>query len=165
MFIATTYAAADERTSRTMSDEQPKKERKPRDTRPKFTPIEKVKDQLAKNPNLTMEQLGQLNGVTHGSIVRLLQRHGIQRNSTEVFRNRRAEILATLQGEILSSITEENLTKASLRDKVIAAGVLYDKERLETGNATSITAIYATASTKAEKDDRVVDAEFEPVDE
>lgn len=45
-------------------------------------------------------------------------------------------MLSRLQAQIIQSITPTDLTKANLRDKVTAAAILYDKERLEMGLST-----------------------------
>lgn len=49
------------------------------------------------------------------------------------FKELRADILAIKQKRIINAIDKNCIQKASLRDKVISFGVLYDKERLERG--------------------------------
>ena len=49
----------------------------------------------------------------------------------------RAKYFAHLQRKILQEISSTDLKKANLRDKVISAGILYDKERLESDLSTS----------------------------
>ena len=47
---------------------------------------------------------------------------------------------------VLASFVASDLEKASLRDKVISAGVLFDKERLERGQSTvNLASIYSQA--------------------
>lgn len=104
--------------------------------RAKNTPITNLLDQVSRNPNLTTRELGKLNGIDHSAVVRLFQRHGIERERTEEYKGNRADFLAGLQEKIVSRITDEDIQKASLRDKVIAAATLYDKERLERGQST-----------------------------
>ena len=54
--------------------------------------------------------------------------------------------MAGLQEKVLASITASDLEKASLRDKVISVGVLFDKERLERGQSTvNLASIYSQA--------------------
>lgn len=114
--------------------------------RPKNTPITKVLAQVTKNPNLTTYELGKLNGVDHTAIVRLFQRHNIDRQRLEEYKSNRADFLAGLQEKVLAGITESDLEKASLRDKVISMGVLFDKERLERGQSTvNLASIYSQA--------------------
>lgn len=105
--------------------------------RAKNTPITTLLDQVSRNPNLSTRELGKLNGIDHSAVIRLFQRHGIERERIEDYKGNRADFLAGLQEKLLQAITTEDLEKASLRDKVISAGVLYDKERLERGQSTA----------------------------
>ena len=114
--------------------------------RPKNTPITRVLDQVRRNPQLTMEEIGKINGVSHVAIVNLFKRHGIERKRIEEYKSNRADFMAGLQEKVLASITASDLEKASLRDKVISAGVLFDKERLERGQSTvNLASIYSQA--------------------
>ncbi len=114
--------------------------------RPKNTPITKVLDQVRRNPQLTMEEIGKINGVSHVAIVNLFKRHGIEKARVEEYKTNRADFLAGLQEKVLQSITDSDMEKASLRDKVISMGVLFDKERLERGQSTvNLASIYSQA--------------------
>lgn len=108
----------------------------PIDRSHKNVPITKVVDQLERNPGITYRELGKLNDTSHVAMIKLLSRHGITRENVEEYKTGRADLLAGLQERMLAAITEEDLTKASLRDKIISTGVLYDKERLERGQST-----------------------------
>jgi hypothetical protein len=57
------------------------------------------------------------------------------------FKMHRADLFAGQQQRVLSAITDTDIKKASLRDKVISAGILFDKERLERGQSTSNSSI------------------------
>ena len=93
-----------------------------------------------------MEEIGKINGVSHVAIVNLFKRHGIDRKRIEDYKGNRADFLAGLQEKVLASITAADMEKASLRDKVISAGVLFDKERLERGQSTvNLASIYSQA--------------------
>ncbi len=70
-------------------------------------------------------------------VCQTLERYGIDHKATESFRKHRAEILAGLQSKILESVDLEDIKEASLLQRVTAAGILYDKERLETGKSTA----------------------------
>ena len=52
------------------------------------------------------------------------------------YKSSRADVFAALQIRILDSIEEDDLKKAPLQSKMWSVGVLYDKERLETGQST-----------------------------
>jgi len=145
-------------------EERPKKEPRltPHPKAAKNTAITTVVQQLRRNPNLSYSDLGKLNGTTHVAMIKLLQRHGITKEQVEDYKASRADLFAGMQDKIVASITNEDLQKASLRDKVIAAATLYDKERLERGLNTSTTLmIYASAVELADKrpQDIVVEAE------
>ncbi len=63
---------------------------------------------------------------------------------TKQYVNHRPTVFAHIQRIILNSITDADIKKANLRDKIVSAGILYDKERLETGQSTQNIA-YADA--------------------
>ena len=114
--------------------------------RSKNTPITKLLEQVSRNPNIKTVELAKLNGVDHSAIVRLFQRHGIDRQRVDDYKGNRADFMAGMQEKLLSAITQEDLEKASLRDKVISMGVLFDKERLERGQSTvNLASIYSQA--------------------
>ena len=79
-----------------------------------------------------------IQGCDPSNITRVLQRYGAKEVQTTEFKNHRAEILAGLQERILSCITDKEIKKAAFGTKIVTAGILYDKERLERGQATSI---------------------------
>jgi len=56
--------------------------------------------------------------------------------AVEVYRNKQAEILDGMAARTLASITDGDLEKAGLRDKVVATGILIDKSRLISGAST-----------------------------
>lgn len=73
---------------------------------------------------------------THKShVTHVLKRYGIQRNTAESYKTHRAEILAGLQDKILQTVNLADIKEASVLQRVTAAGILYDKERLERGGA------------------------------
>lgn len=114
--------------------------------RPKNTDINVIQEQITRNPGLSLREVGKLNGIDGSAVVRLLQRHGIHREHIEDYKQSRADLFAGMQEKIVACITSEDLQKASLRDKVIAAATLYDKERLERGQSTvNLAAVFAKA--------------------
>lgn len=107
---------------------------------------EKILDLIKMNPNLTTRQLGKLTDSDHTAIVKCLQRYGIKREYLDSFKENRADILAGIQETVASTFTEEDIKKASIRDRTILFGTLYDKERLERGLSVSNgLVIYANA--------------------
>jgi hypothetical protein len=74
----------------------------------------------------------------------------------EPFKRHRAEILAGKQAEILKSLTNEELKKASVYQRVGMFGILYDKERLERGQSTQNVA-YAEMEREMSEIDREIE--------
>lgn len=117
---------------------------------PKRTPVKKVLNQLALGA--TQTQVAKSVNVSKQAVSQMLQRYGIESKFLESFKENRADILAGMQDTVLASLTEVDLNKASLRDRVISFGVLYDKERLERGQSTSnVAVILASAAIEAGK--------------
>lgn len=70
-----------------------------------------------------------------------LKRFGIEPNAVESFKQHRADILAGMQEKLLNSIEMVEIKSArDQKDSITGFGILYDKERLERGQATSFEA-------------------------
>lgn len=113
----------------------------------------------ANNPKLTHKQIAELVNCHKSNIYACLKRHGIKSESVNDFREARAQILSGYQDKILKSITVKDYKKANLKDKTIAFSILYDKERLETNQATNITQ-FSQIVELIDKDKPIKDAEF-----
>ena len=87
---------------------------------------------LRLNHNLSTPQIAKIQGVSKQAVHKRLQAF-LPNDSTELYKTNRADILATAQLKILTQIDQPKLKKAGLRDLVVSAGILYDKERLERG--------------------------------
>ena len=120
----------------------PKPETLHPERRAKNTPIAKLADLKAKNPGLSSRQLGKIVGISHTAVNTLFKRHNVDVEQLEQFREHRADLLTLHQERVLASISEEDLKKASARDKAIVFGTLYDKERLERGQSTSNQSVF-----------------------
>jgi hypothetical protein len=79
--------------------------------------------------------------IDHSHVSHTLARYGIDYNRLDQFRKQRAEIFQGLQDKILSSVTDVDIKDASILQRVTAAGILYDKERLETGKSSANVAV------------------------
>ncbi len=88
------------------------------------------------HPDLTTTEIGKMVGCNHSNVVNTLKRYGIQKASTDDYIANRAQVFAGLQERILKSITDEDIKKTPAIQKVTAASILYDKERLERGQST-----------------------------
>ena len=96
------------------------------------------------HPNLTTYEIAKIADTDHSHVIKTLQRYGIDRTHVDRYKAHRADILAGMQERLLNNITKADIKKAPMRDKIVAAGILYDKERLErdlsTANVMSIVA-------------------------
>jgi len=136
-----------------------KKQRKP--PKHKLTPGNLIPLATA-NPNLTTRQLGKLLDVGHTAIVEAFKRYDIKREHLDNFKANRADILAGIQETVAASLTEEDIKNASIRDRTMLFGVLYDKERLERGQATPATSIVFNLIRQANESSDTVTVEVHP---
>ena len=102
----------------------------------------KLIETVQANPNLSVRQLGTLMDTTHSAIVQALQRYGIDKERLEGYKANRADVFAGLQEIVASSLTAGDINNASVRDRTMLMGVLYDKERLERGQSTSNQSVF-----------------------
>ena len=100
----------------------------------KGVPLEKIIDLKLKG--LTNQQIGSLLGLSDNTVRARLRTSSEDIDNTELFRKHRDKVFAFQSKKILQSITDADILKAGLRDKVIAASILFDKERLESGKST-----------------------------
>ena len=92
------------------------------------------------NAGHSCQDIANLTGVHKATIARQLK-HLRPRKSTQVYKDLRADILAELQRKILGKCDLRTLKigdAKDLKDATLAYGILYDKERLERGQATAI---------------------------
>jgi predicted DNA-binding protein YlxM (UPF0122 family) len=92
---------------------------------------------LATTTPATQAEIAQAVNVSTAAVCQTLKRYGIDYNQLENFRKRRADIFAGLQDKILNTVSVKDIKDASVLQRVTAAGILYDKERLETGKTTA----------------------------
>ena len=99
----------------------------------------------AQHPDLTTRQIATLADTGHTHVIATLQRYGVDQGQVESYKQHRADLLAGIQSRILSTVTDDDIKKANLYQRVTAAAILYDKERLERGQSTSNTAVAIAA--------------------
>jgi hypothetical protein len=86
---------------------------------------------------LSYAAIGKLMGCAKQSVFELLNRHGVDLGEVESFRKNRGSILAAKQKMLLDRLTDDDIKKMAARDRVLAFGILFDKERLESGKSTA----------------------------
>ena len=100
----------------------------------KGIPIETIIELRKKN--LSCSQIATLLKCNPSNITRRLKTIDEAIETTNHYRSNRGFLLSLEQNRIRHSITNADLKRAGLRDKVISIGVLFDKERLEEGKST-----------------------------
>ncbi len=101
----------------------------------------KILNTVSTKPELTTREVAKLCDTDHSHVVRVMQRYGIVNNYVHDYKANRADIFAGLQHILLSSITPDDIQKAPLGSRVLAACQIYDKERLERGQSTGNMAV------------------------
>lgn len=119
---------------------------------PRGVPIEQIIDYKLRG--LSSPEISKLLGISDSTVRVRLMNHVEDIDNTTLFQKHRSKYFAFQARRILQAINDADIQKASLRDKVIAASVLYDKERLESGLSTQnlayIDIIKAKQSVKGE---------------
>ena len=85
------------------------------------------------HPDLNNKQLAAIVGTTRETTSRILTQYGVDIGAIEAYQAHRADILDALQQRIASSITDEDIKKANLLQRLSAYGIAYDKMRIERG--------------------------------
>lgn len=120
---------------------QPNSTKSPKNILPRSQRANKIIELKKNNPALTVREIATLTECDHSNVVRVLQRYGIVAKEVKEFKDHRAEVLAGLQHKLIQSITADDIKKAPLGSRILAAAQLYDKERLETGKSTGNLAV------------------------
>ena len=102
----------------------------------KFTDLELIAALNVHNDNVT--RAARELGVTRNAVIKRkkLLPKGVIAPTIEKFRSQRADTFARFQQIILQYVTEKKLKGASLQQLGTLFGIMYDKERLERGQAT-----------------------------
>ena len=103
---------------------------------PKNIPIELLIDYS--NKNLSYSEIAKLAGCSKTNVIQRFQHIDFTPHRVKAFKDNRADLFALMQARILNSVTDEDIQKAPLNLKVVSAGILYDKERIERGQAGQI---------------------------
>lgn len=109
----------------------------------KNTPFSLLQQLKNKYPKISLRHLGRLVGISQEAVRQQFLRHGVDFDTgkpvaVNIYREHRGDVLASKQISALGALTDKKLKDASARDLAIVFGTLYDKERLERGEATVI---------------------------
>jgi|GEM_PF-1828708 len=92
---------------------------------------------LRKEKKLSYSQIAKVVGCSKANVIERLKPFLDDIDRLPAYLRHRSNIYALYSRRILQSLTDTDLQKANLRDKVLSAAILYDKERLERGQSTS----------------------------
>jgi len=97
--------------------------------------LEKAIELRAKG--LTYKDIGKHFGVSKESVHEVLHRYIPEELNPKVFREKRGDILAAKQEQVLLSLTEDDIKSIPPGSRATTFGILYDKERLERDLSTA----------------------------
>ena len=90
-------------------------------------------------------------GCTVGNAGNQISRYITDFEGVNDYRENRSSILADKQRILIKSITDAEVKEMNVRDRVVAFGILYDKERLENGQSTQNVASLHSIADRAIK--------------
>jgi len=99
---------------------------------------------LKTEKGLTYREIAAIQGVDHAAVYRDIK-HLLPDAETEVYKSKRADVLAKMQKELLKSITVDDIKGMPVGQKLMGYGILFDKERLERNQSTVIVSYDARA--------------------
>lgn len=97
---------------------------------------QQVADLRAKG--LTAVQIGKILNISKNTVFYHLNKIEPDEEQDNFFKDSRPSVFQSIQRRLLLSISSDDIKAMAVRDRVVSAGILYDKERLELGLATSI---------------------------
>lgn len=105
----------------------------------------------------TYEEIGKLFGVGATTVLHQVQTYINDGINLDFFKQHRADIFASKQAQILKSLSQKKIEKATAYQLTGMMGILYDKERLERGQSTQNIA-YADMSREMKDMDKEIKA-------
>lgn len=99
---------------------------------------EKILDIKTHNPEMSGCQVARVAKCDPSYAIEILERYGLTKESITDYKEHRANVLAGLQHRLLSNISQEQLEKAPLGTKILAACQLIDKEQQLTGGLREV---------------------------
>tara|TARA_Y100000310_G_scaffold182236_1_gene182309 strand:+ start:13463 stop:14041 length:579 start_codon:yes stop_codon:yes gene_type:complete len=103
-------------------------------SRKKYIPIELLIAYFEKE--LTFVDIGHILGMTPQVVRRRLNKAGYYIKRDKCFKKHEAHVIENIKRRIAESISEKDINKASLLQKLTSFGVLFDKGRLLEGKST-----------------------------
>jgi len=103
---------------------------------------------LRNNHNLSYSEIAAIQGVSKQAIHKTIK-HLPDKSIVDAYKQDRADILAAQQVRLLNSVDDACISKARLSERMIAYAIMFDKERLERGQATSYNMVDIRALVQA----------------
>jgi len=85
------------------------------------------------NPHMNNVQIAEIAATSRETVSRILTQYGTDIGAVEAYQKHRADILDALCQRLSSSVTDEDIKKANLLQRLSAYGIAYDKMRIERG--------------------------------
>ena len=124
----------------------PNRKPRTRGIEPKTRKIDLPKALELRQKGLTEQEIADLFHCTKQAVSKALKPYAdLFNGEIEVFKKNRADLFASTQRELLESFDPSDIKKMNVKDRVIALGIMYDKERLERGQSTSNLSIMTRA--------------------
>jgi hypothetical protein len=79
------------------------------------------------NPSLSVRDIAKQADCGVTTVQEVLTKYGLNLNTIENFKENKTKIYLGIQEKILSSITEQDITKSSLQQKITSSGIIDDK--------------------------------------
>jgi predicted transcriptional regulator len=138
-------------------------------TKPKYSDKKKIIKQRVKG--MTLQEIADNHGITKQSVCSLLQRV-TNKDVLTAYTDKRSDIYAMIESDILGSIDSDDIKKASLLQRVTSAGILKTHERLERNQSTANIAtahgitpemqeLYDRITKKAKVEENVIEVQSE----
>lgn len=89
------------------------------------------------NPDITQTELAKQANTSQPYVNEVLKKYNIIKKNLDDFKEHKINILHGLQSRLLSSITDRDIQKASMQQKVVSFGVIEDKLAALEGRDTS----------------------------
>lgn len=84
-------------------------------------------DTKIKRPNLTTRQIAKLNDTDHAHVVKVLKKYNINGDILNEYKSNKSDIWMGISSRLLSSLTPEQIKKASALQLITAAGICESK--------------------------------------
>jgi len=111
--------------------------------------------ELVEHKGLTHGEAAKILGCDRSNVSAHLRNYGYKPGDLKKYQHLRADILSFHQMRLLNYLTDEKLKKSSAMQIASMYGILYDKERLETGKSTTNVAYADIVKAKEIEENRI----------